>query len=346
MYMSKYFNCKYCNKSFYHRIFKNHIEKTHNELYNDYIKNNITDFSETDYKICVECKDIHRGRSDKCGRCFTKSHDIKENKNIECKLCNKQIYTKLISLHLKKEHNIKLKEYIKINLDDFKLFGWCKCCMCENVTKKQGNKHEPTCSINCLSKLRKKIYSGRVGIRHTDETRKRLSNSQILRLQNPLNCPFYGKIHSLNSKNKISKTRIVRGVAKGEKNPMYGKTHTPEAIEKIFSHRKMNKLEKIVANLLDREKIPYKFQFFINKNGICKSYDFKLLNNNIILEIDGDFWHGNPNTKNHYIKSNEININDTLKEKIATENGYKILRFWESDIKNNPEIILKDILIK
>jgi very-short-patch-repair endonuclease len=79
MYISKYFNCKYCNKSFYHRIFKNHIEKTHNELYNDYIKNNITDFSETDYKICVECKDIHRGRSDKCGRCFTKSHDIKSN---------------------------------------------------------------------------------------------------------------------------------------------------------------------------------------------------------------------------------------------------------------------------
>jgi very-short-patch-repair endonuclease len=343
--MSNYFNCKYCNLSFYHRVFKNHIEKIHNESYNNYIKNNINDFSKTGYKICIECKNVHRGRSEKCGNCFTKTHDIKQNQNIECKVCNKQIHSKLISLHLKKEHKVKLKEYIKTNLNDFELFGWCKCCMCENVTKKQGNKHEPTCSVNCLSKLRKKIYNGRIGKPHTEETKKRLSF-----LKTGTSIPsIRGDLHPSKRKevrDKISKTRIVRGVAKGEKNPMYGKTHTPEAIEKIFSHRKMNKLEKIVANLLDREKIPYKFQFFINKNGICKSYDFKLLNNNIILEIDGDFWHGNPNTKNHYIKSNEININDTLKEKIATENGYKILRFWESDIKNNPEIILKGILIK
>jgi hypothetical protein len=89
--------------------------------------------------------------------------------------------------------------------------------------------------------------------------------------------------------NLVEETGMMGASMKGERNSFYGKTHTPEAIEKIFSHRKMNKLEKIVANLLDREKIPYKFQFFINKNGICKSYDFKLLNNNIILEIDGDF---------------------------------------------------------
>ena len=343
--MSKYFNCKYCNQSFYHRVFKNHIETIHGESYYNYIKNNIDSFSETDYKICIECKNVHRGRSEKCGNCFTKTHTIKENQNIECKLCNKQIHSKLISLHLKKEHNIKFQEYIKLNLDDFKSFGWCKCYICGNITKKQGNKHEPTCSIECSAKLKKEIYTGRVGHHHTDEIKEKMSCSQKLRLQNSCDHPFYGKHHTKETKNKISKTRIDRGVASGEKNPMYGKTHTPEVIEKIFSYRKMNKLEKIVADLLDREKIPYKFQFFINKDGICKSYDFHILNTNLLLEIHGDFWHGNPLTTNHYIKSDKIKKNDILKESIALNMGYKLLTFWESDVKKNPEMVLKDILI-
>src|SRR5690606_11436494 len=97
---------------------------------------------------------------------------------------------------------------------------------------------------------------------------------------------------------KISKTQKESGRYIGEKNPMFGKTHSPETIQKIFSHRKMNKLEKLVANELDKASIPYHFQYFINENGVCKSYDFKIKDKPIIIEVDGDFWHGNPNKSN------------------------------------------------
>jgi G:T-mismatch repair DNA endonuclease (very short patch repair protein) len=143
---------------------------------------------------------------------------------------------------------------------------------------------------------------------------------------------------------QISKTRIERGVAKGKNNPMFGKTHTPEAIKKILSHRPMNKLEKIVADELDKISIPYYFQYFITDNGICKSYDFKIKQKPIILEIDGDFWHGNPNTKNHFSKVSIVKKNDTLKENMAKNRGYKVIRLWERDIKKNPSLIGKVVV--
>ena len=144
---------------------------------------------------------------------------------------------------------------------------------------------------------------------------------------------------------KISRTRIMRGVAKGKNNPMWGKTHTPEAIKKIFSHKKMNKLEKMVADELDRLGYEYKFQFFINKDGVCKSYDFKLKGIPLIIEVDGDFWHGNPNTKSHFIGKEKVQRNDVLKEKIAKSRGYHIIRLWESDIKNDISVISKSLNI-
>jgi len=128
---------------------------------------------------------------------------------------------------------------------------------------------------------------------------------------------------------------------RGDKNPMYGKTHTPEAIKKIFSYRKMNKTEKIVADLLDQQKIPYEFQFFITDNSICKSYDFKLKDRPVIIEVDGDFWHGGPGSKTYWKDVDKVKLNDVLKESIAKTKGYKLLRFWESDLKKDVNIILQ-----
>lgn len=140
---------------------------------------------------------------------------------------------------------------------------------------------------------------------------------------------------------QISKTRIERGVAVGEKNGMFGKTHTPEAIRKIFSHRKMNGLEKIVADKLDEAGIPYHFQYFIIENGICKSYDFKIKGKPLIIEVDGDFWHGNPCQSNHYEKVNSVRENDKIKDEIAKNRGISVIRLWESDIRKDPSIVLK-----
>lgn len=199
-----------------------------------------------------------------------------------------------------------------------------------------------------LSEDRKQKYANgwapRVGKFHTEESKEKMSLTQSERLSVSKNHPFYGKHHSHETKEKMSKTRIDLGLGRGEKNGMFGKTHTPEAIKKILSHRPMNKLEKMVADELDKAGVVYHFQFFIVENGVCKSYDFKIKGKPLIIETDGDFWHGNPAQKNHYEKVNEIRANDALKDELATRKGYRVIRLWERDIKKDPSIVLKYVL--
>jgi very-short-patch-repair endonuclease len=183
--------------------------------------------------------------------------------------------------------------------------------------------------------------SPRFGVILSDKTREKISvgNTGKKGLKGDLNPACRKEVRE-----QISKSRIERGVAKGKNNPMYGKTHTPEAVRKIFSHRKMNKLERLVADELDKANISYYFQYFIVENSICKSYDFKIKGKPIIIEVDGDFWHGNPNKSNHYEKVNEVRENDKIKTDIALRKGIQVIRLWESDIKKDPSIILKHII--
>ena len=64
----------------------------------------------------------------------------------------------------------------------------------------------------------------------------------------------------------------------------------------------------------------------------------------VLIEVDGDFHHCNPNSK-HRIPIYPIQLktigNDIRKNILAKDKGFKLLRFWETDINNNPEYIVK-----
>lgn len=100
------------------------------------------------------------------------------------------------------------------------------------------------------------------------------------------------------------------------------------------------KFQNILESLDYIENIDFKYQHQVS-SGI---FDFIFFNNNILIEIDGDFHHCNPNTK-HAIPIYPIQIktvgNDIRKNKIADINGYKLLRFWETDINNNPDTVIE-----
>lgn len=338
--------CKHCNKEIGIKQFSRHLLKIHNQKYEDYIKNNLEDFKYLNWKLCSECGKLFRGTSSKCGSCYTKTHQIKEDQYILCHHCNQFIHSKVISIHLKSHHNIEFVDYVKENLKDFEKMGWCKCVVCGNIAKNVSKKHnEPTCSEKCSYKVRKTWIgekSNRFGVVLSDKIKQKISLSHIGKgmpsIKGELNPACRPEVRK-----QISQTRIERGVAKGQNNPMFGKTHTPEAVKKIFSHRKMNNLERLVADELDKAGIKYTFQFFIVKNGICKSYDFKIKRKPVILEVDGDFWHGNPTIPNHYEKSAEVRNNDKVKTDLANERGYKVVRLWEKDIKANPSIVIESL---
>jgi DNA mismatch endonuclease, patch repair protein len=81
--------------------------------------------------------------------------------------------------------------------------------------------------------------------------------------------------------------------------------------------------------------------------------DIYLLKHNIVIFIDGEFWHGfNWANKKNRIKANrsfwvnkiEKNINrDKKNNALLKELGYEVMRFWEQELKNDFENCLSAI---
>jgi len=105
----------------------------------------------------------------------------------------------------------------------------------------------------------------------------------------------------------------------------------------------------------------------LRKNGIRykKHYktagrpDFAIMTKKIAIFVDGDFWHGH-NWKLRGFKSlraelasykkfwaNKIRDNIKRDKKVnglLRKDGWRVLRFWESDLKRKPDKIIKKIL--
>jgi G:T-mismatch repair DNA endonuclease (very short patch repair protein) len=137
-----------------------------------------------------------------------------------------------------------------------------------------------------------------------------------------------GRIHSQQTKDKMSETAKDKWIT-GD----IGK-------RKYYT----SKLEKTFANILDLLDIKYEILFYAK--DIKAFYDFYIPEYNMIIEVDGDFWHCNPDRFPipQYESQKKNLIRDKEKNKWAVNNGYKIIRIWENDIKNNiPQV--KQILL-
>lgn len=103
-----------------------------------------------------------------------------------------------------------------------------------------------------------------------------------------------------------------------------------------------SKLEdKFAHEFLDKLGVYYERQFKANEIG--RYYDF-LVEHEILIEVDGDYYHGkdlvyenmNPMQKrNHKV--------DEIKNKWANEHKYILLRIWENDINNNPTKVFQEL---
>jgi very-short-patch-repair endonuclease len=133
-----------------------------------------------------------------------------------------------------------------------------------------------------------------------------------------------GRKHSQATKDKMSE-KALDNIIKTDRN------HT-------------SKLEKTFSNILDLLDIKYE-KFFYAKE-IKAFYDFFISESNLIIEIDGDFWHCNPLKFPipQYETQKKNLIRDKEKEQWALNKGYKLLRFWENDINNNILEVKKTLL--
>lgn len=89
-------------------------------------------------------------------------------------------------------------------------------------------------------------------------------------------------------------------------------------------------------------ELGYNFKYnFILKNKA--QYDF-IINEDTVLEVHGDFLHGNPLIYKTYTHRQLYKKQrDEEKQKLALDNGLKYLVIWESQIKQNDWSILNEI---
>lgn len=88
--------------------------------------------------------------------------------------------------------------------------------------------------------------------------------------------------------------------------------------------------------LLEENSINFVFQKDVQwKRGWKKWYDFYIPEYNMLIEIDGVYWHGkNVHTKDLNKQQWNTRKNDRLKNYLAKIKGYKLLRIWSDEIEN------------
>jgi very-short-patch-repair endonuclease/transposase len=100
-------------------------------------------------------------------------------------------------------------------------------------------------------------------------------------------------------------------------------------------HQTLTSLEQKFIDWADTNNIAYVYQFQIRKNW--HRYDFLLSGTNIIVEMDGDFWHSLPEHVDRDAKFDET----------ARRHGYTVVRIRESVVQSNNRIfdeILKPMI--
>ena len=130
------------------------------------------------------------------------------------------------------------------------------------------------------------------------------------------------------------------------KDPQHRLEQSKRSSENVLNMKfKTSKFELDVIDFLQANNIIFKHEFRISTKEYNKVYDFKI-DENILLECDGDFWHCNPikfpNGPTYKMQHHHIN-NDIIKNELAKKYNYKLIRIWHSDFYKNKELLLEKI---
>jgi len=189
----------------------------------------------------------------------------------------------------------------------------------------------------------RKIALANTGKKRSEDVKKRMSEGKIGKKN-----PFFGKRHAPETKKLISEATT------GIKNPFFGKHHSKENIEKLKELRMHivlpkfdTSIEKTLQGLLKKEQINFE-----KHKPIFGQPDI-FIEPNICIFADGNYWHGlfylqgkdysKQKKFNNIYFENKIR-RDKMVTKRLTEEGYTVLRFWEYEIKKDPEKCLKKII--
>lgn len=294
------FNCKWCDSEISASVFMNHIKAKHFEEYQKLNVNIELVLTEFETNKCVCGKFLIRKSNSKNQVLFAmmKNEDAKTYLHKVCSnKCKKHL--KSWNAGLSKDNNEVLAQMSKDRMGDLnpihnitdesrKLWklNLSKSLknnplLSRNLEEKVGIDDAVKCKEKMSNSAKKRLIHGHTGIKHTEETKKLLSEKCI---------EFWSS-----RKTHVSKCQQKLFEALSELNP------TLEYVEKYFS------------------------------------IDIAILSHKIAIEVDGDFWHVNQQAGFQCVyDSQKRNLaNDARKNAFLKNNGWTVVRFWESKINEN-----------
>lgn len=134
--------------------------------------------------------------------------------------------------------------------------------------------------------------------------------------------------------------------------PRAKKTYKPRNITRKPAKRHKlpgtSKLElKFAEEFLEKLGVKYIYQFEVKEIG--RWYDFYLPDHNLIIEIDGSYYHADPRVvkEDKLTPMHKKNMRvDEYKNKWALSHGIPILRIWEKDINDAPAKVLEALRVR
>jgi very-short-patch-repair endonuclease len=154
------------------------------------------------------------------------------------------------------------------------------------------------------------------------KTRKKQRKSRLRFIsKNPVLSKEYSSRAAIKLKGKKHTHKVILAQKKRWENIGY-KNKQLKKMFKSFHTKKPNQLENKLIKIIKKNNIPFKFVG--NRKLWLYGYnpDFIGINNKLIIEVYGNYWHNRIDWK----KRDEKRIN------ILNQNGYKTLIFWESEI--------------
>lgn len=133
--------------------------------------------------------------------------------------------------------------------------------------------------------------------------------------------------------------------------PKQKKTYKPRNVTRKPVKHKLpgtSKLElKFAEEFLEKLGVKYIYQFEVREIG--RWYDFYLPDHNLIIEIDGSYYHADPRVvkEDKLTPMHKKNMRvDEYKNKWALSHGIPILRIWEKDINDVPAKVLEALRVR
>ena len=235
-------------------------------------------------------------------------------RTIICKGCGKKITKRMP----KNRKYCFLKCYRKSKRPQRKTGKVIKCVWCGKEVYKQKCylKHKNNfCSINCANK-----YQGRNKLKFICKVcgKEFFWSKSRMKDNNPLYCSLKCRDKDPQRKEMLRNLNILQ------------------------QNLKPNNLEKEGYKILKSLKFEFKKQVLIGNKFLVDAFVPKY---NLIIQFDGDYWHGNPKKYKLFSgRQKRRKIIDKSQNAYFKKCGFNVLRIWESEIYNLKERLENDYI--